>query len=114
MHVVLHGVSIEIELKAPTGKPSELQLKNLDIISASGSHGYILVESKATAIRLREWISEKYPQYSNVKVIDFETFKKICNSLKWCFFKKHIDILNNIVYNCLCQLILVYMKGGRI
>ena len=33
MHVVLHSVSIELEIKAPSGKPSELQLKNLDLIN---------------------------------------------------------------------------------
>lgn len=86
MHVVLHGVSIELELKAPTGKPSELQLKNLDMISASDSHGYILVETKATAIRLREWIFNKYASlYPNVKVIDFETFKNLCEKIIYSF-----------------------------
>lgn len=78
MHVVLHGVSIELELKAPTGKPSELQLKNLDLITKGGCHGFILVETRATAIRLQKWISTKYPQYKRIEVIDFENFKNLC------------------------------------
>lgn len=82
MHVVLHGKSIELELKAPNNKPSELQLKNLDFINQGNCYGFVLVESDKTVIRLEKWISEKYPQYSYVKVIDFDTFKKICNSLK--------------------------------
>lgn len=82
MHVVIQGKSIELELKAPNGKPSELQLKNLDFINQGNGYGFILVESDKTVIRLEKWISEKYPQYSYVKVIDFDTFKKICNSLK--------------------------------
>ena len=78
MHVVLHGTSIELELKAPNGKPSLLQLKNLDLITKSGCNGYILVESYETSVKLQKWINDKYPQYSHIKVINFEKFKSFC------------------------------------
>ncbi len=77
MHVVIHGTSIELEIKAPTGKPSELQLKNLDLINKGGCYGYITVESESTAVRLKRWISENYPQYSHIEVIYFEELKNI-------------------------------------
>ena len=81
MHVVLHGVSIELELKAPTGKPSELQLKNLDLITKGGNHGYILVESHIVSVRLKKWIETKYPQYKHIEVIDFDQFKNLCENI---------------------------------
>ena len=82
MHVVINGYSIELELKAPNGKPSELQLKNLDLVVSSGSYGFILVENYKTVIRLEKYINDNYPQYSHINVIDFEYFKDLCDSLK--------------------------------
>lgn len=81
IHVVLHGTSIELELKAPTGKPSELQLKNLDLITKSESYGFILVENKVDSIRLQKWISNKYPKYSHIQVIDFNYLKTLCDEI---------------------------------
>ena len=78
MHVVLHGTSIELELKAPNGKPSMLQLKNLDLITKAGCNGYILVETYDASVKLQKWITDKYPQYSNVIVLDFKKFKSFC------------------------------------
>lgn len=80
MHVVLHGQSVEAELKAPNGKPSVLQLKNLDIITRA-SIGFILVESESTKTKLTTWIHNTYPQYSHIKVLDFEEFKSLCKKL---------------------------------
>ena len=82
MHVVINGYSIELELKAPNGKPSELQLKNLDLVVSSGSYGFIIVENYKTVIRLEKYINDNYPQYSNINVIDFEYFKDLCDSMK--------------------------------
>ena len=81
MHVVLHRTSIELELKAPTGKPSLLQLKNLDLINKGGCYGFILVEARSTAIRLQKWISTKYPQYAHIEVINFIELKNLCEKL---------------------------------
>lgn len=81
MHVVIRGESIELEIKAPNGKPTELQLKNLDLIVRSDSFGYIIVESSTTAYRLGKWIETKYPQYTHIQVIDFETFKFVCENI---------------------------------
>ena len=81
MHVVLHRTSIELELKAPTGKPSLLQLKNLDLITKGGCYGFILVEARSTAIRLQKWISTKYPQYAHIEVINFIELKNLCDKI---------------------------------
>lgn len=81
MHVVLHGESLELELKAPNGKPTELQLKNLDLITSGGCYGFILVDSETTATRLSNWIKTKYPQYSHIEVIDFEKLKSFSQKL---------------------------------
>ena len=81
MHIVLHSVSIEVELKAQNGKPSVLQLKNLSMIKDCGCHGFILVEYQSTSVRLKKWINDNYPQYSSVEVIYFEKFKSFCKKL---------------------------------
>lgn len=81
MHVVLHRTSIELELKAPTGKPSLLQLKNLDLITKGGCYGFILVEARSTAIRLQKWITTKYPQYAHIEVINFIELKNLCDKI---------------------------------
>lgn len=81
MHVVLHNTSIELELKAPTGKPSELQLKNLDLITKGKCYGFILVESHLVANRLKQWIRKNYPQYKHIEVIDFNMFKNLCDEI---------------------------------
>ena len=87
MHVVLHSISIELEIKASNGRPSELQLKNLDLINKS-SLGYILVEDENTVNRLTNYINRKYPKYSHVKVIDFNTFKELIKKLN--VFEKNL------------------------
>ena len=82
MHVVIKGESIELEIKAPNGKPTELQLKNLDLITKGGCYGYVTVESSTTAVRLKKWIETKYPQYQHIEVIDFKAFKTLCEKIK--------------------------------
>ena len=86
IHVVLHGESIELELKAPTGKPSLLQLKNLDLITKGGCYGFILVETSVTADKLQQWISSQYSQYAHIEVIDFEKFKSLCEKIIKSFY----------------------------
>ena len=80
MHIVLHGISIEAELKGKGGKPSLLQLKNLDLVSRR-SFGFILVETNDEMVQLQNWIANKYPEYSHVEVWDFEKFKSLCKKL---------------------------------
>lgn len=41
MHIVVHGISIEIELKAPNGRPSELQKQKLSQIADAGCIGFV-------------------------------------------------------------------------
>lgn len=45
MHVCIKGISIELELKADNGKPSDLQIKMCQQIRESGGHAYIVYPS---------------------------------------------------------------------
>lgn len=62
MRIVVKGLALEVELKATTGTPSELQKRNIAQINHSGCFGFIL-----------------YPE-------GFETFKKIVKGVKQCEF----------------------------
>lgn len=68
MHIVVNGINIDAELKAPKGRPSELQKHNVVQINQSGSIAMIL-----------------YPD-------GFEQFKKIVEGVISC--KCHIQELN--------------------
>lgn len=70
LHIVVKGKSIEIELKAPKGKPSILQKRMIDQIVASGSIGAILYEFK-----------KDIPKDNDFKAyIDFELFKVLIDA----------------------------------
>lgn len=58
MHIVINGVSVEVELKAPNGKPSELQKQKLNQIADAGCISLVL-----------------YPK-------DFEKFKQLVQFIK--------------------------------
>lgn len=79
LHIVIRGHSIESELKAPNGKPSVLQLKNLELINLSESIGHILVEDSRTVERIKRHITTNYPKFKDTPVVDFDEFKKITN-----------------------------------
>lgn len=42
MHIVAAGINVDVELKAPKGKPSELQIHDLKQINGCGSIGVLL------------------------------------------------------------------------
>lgn len=42
MHIVANAISLDVELKASNGRPSELQKRNIRQINVSGSIGMIL------------------------------------------------------------------------
>lgn len=42
MHIVVNGASLEVELKAPNGRPSELQIQKLNQIDDAGCIGVVL------------------------------------------------------------------------
>ena len=42
MHIVVNGISIEAELKAPNGRPSELQIQKLNQIDDAGCIALVL------------------------------------------------------------------------
>lgn len=68
MHIVVNAISIDVELKASNGRPSELQKHNIRQISQAGSIAMIL-----------------YPE-------GFEEFQKIVKGVIEC--KVHIQWLN--------------------
>ena len=68
MHIVVNGVSLEVELKAPNGKPSELQIQKLNQIDKSGCIGVVL-----------------YPK-------DFDKFQKLVTYIKQNLFVS-VDIV---------------------
>lgn len=68
MHIVANGISLDVELKAPDGKPTDLQKRNIKQINNSGSIAMIL-----------------YPE-------GFEQFKNIMEGVIQC--KVHIQQLN--------------------
>lgn len=58
MHIVVNGISIEAELKAPKGKPNDLQIQKLNQIDDAGCISLVL-----------------YPK-------DFEKFKRLVKYIK--------------------------------
>lgn len=58
VHIVVNCISIEVELKAPTGKPSELQIQKLNQVNAANCIALVV-----------------YPK-------DFENFKKLIRVIK--------------------------------
>lgn len=62
MQIVVNGISIEVELKAPNGRPSELQKHNLNQIDDAGCIALVL-----------------YPK-------DFENFKRLVKFIKQNYF----------------------------
>lgn len=68
LHIVVNGINLDVELKAPNGRPSEVQKQKIVQINKSGSIGIIL------------------------KPDGFEHFKKIVEGVMSC--KYHIQELN--------------------
>lgn len=60
MRITVRGIALEVELKSSTGKPSELQKRNIKQINDSGGFGLIL-----------------YPE-------GFEQFKELVKGVKQC------------------------------
>ena len=62
MHIVVNGISVEVELKAPNGRPSELQIQKLNQIDDAGCISMVL-----------------FPK-------DFEKFQRLILHFKRCAF----------------------------
>lgn len=65
MHIVIKGHSLEVEIKAPNGKASELQKKNIVQIMDSGCRGAVLYEYE------KDIPKDGFPYYVN-----YEQFKE--------------------------------------
>ena len=66
MHIVINGRSIEIEIKAPKGRASELQKHMIEQINASGCDGYVMYEY------MIDFPHDDFQYY-----IDYELFKDL-------------------------------------
>lgn len=66
MHIVIKGQSIEVELKAPNGKASELQKHMIEQINKSGCDGFVMYEQS------KDIPSDYFPYYC-----DFHSFKEL-------------------------------------
>lgn len=71
MHIVVNSISLEVELKAPNGRPSELQIQKLNQIDNAGCMSLVL-----------------FPK-------DFEKFKKLILHIKY-----HMIIDTNVLIFC--------------
>ena len=67
MHIVIKGVSLEVELKAPNGKASDLQKHMIEQINNSRCIGAIMYENRKDIPRC----DYDYPHY-----ICYEEFKE--------------------------------------
>ena len=76
----VNGHFVALEVKATTGKPSELQLYHLRNIMLAGGYSAIIVPTEGIG-KIRNHIDKNYPNYNNIQVIDFEKFKKDVESL---------------------------------
>lgn len=76
----VNSTFIALEVKATTGKPSELQLYHLKQIISSGGFGAIIVPREGVE-RIEKYILENYPAYEYVNVIDLENFKKVVENV---------------------------------
>ena len=76
-----NGFFIAAEIKAPNGKPSELQLNTIIEIEKAGGIAFILIPTEGIK-KVKNYIEKNFPEYSNVKIIDFEAFKKLILFLK--------------------------------
>ena len=92
MHIVVNAISVDAEIKAIDGKPSELQLYNLNLIQNSGGIGFIVIPTEGVE-KIKKYISKHHPKYIHIKVIDFDQFKKLI-----LFLKGYEPIGNDLVY----------------
>lgn len=70
MHIVVNGISVEVELKAPNGRPSEIQIQKLNQIDDAGCIAMVL-----------------FPK-------DFEKFQKLIRHIKGY----HMEMPNIVTY----------------
>ena len=82
LHIVVNGINIDVEVKAPNYKPTMLQLHNIDQITFSNCIGFVLYENQKDAKLCSAWIGRKYPEYKAVHVKDFDSFKNLIHELK--------------------------------
>lgn len=90
--ICCNGFFIGAEVKATNGKPSELQLYNLDLLEKTGGIGFIVIPTDGIS-KVKKYIAKNCPNYIHIKVIDFDQFKKLI-----LFLKGYEPIGNDLVY----------------
>ena len=66
MHIVINGISLEVEVKAPNGRPSDMQKCIIAQINRANCYGAILYED-----------SSNFPKDGFGYYIDYDTFKEV-------------------------------------
>ena len=70
MHIVVHGISMEIGLKAPNGRASELQKQKLSQIADAGCIGFIAkpsdFENIKALVRLAKTLNAAIPHLQDM------------------------------------------------
>jgi hypothetical protein len=75
MHIVVNGVSLEVELKAPNGRPSDLQIQKLNQIDDAGCIGLVLFPKDFEKFKaLVKFIKRNY--FCNADVVTFSGLER--------------------------------------
>lgn len=69
MHIVVNGISIEAELKAPNGRLSELQKQKLKQIDKSGCIAVVLYPKDFESFKNIVWLLKRHP--FPIEVVDY-------------------------------------------
>ncbi len=80
--ICYNGFFIGAELKKDDGVPTELQLYNLSEITKNGGYGFLLVPTEKGVRHLTLYIDKYFPEYFNIRIIDFDRFVKLIGFLE--------------------------------
>ena len=81
LHIEINGYSVDVEVKSPTYKPTELQLRNIKQINSSKGIAFVSYEHQKHVELCAQWINRTYPQYSDTPIKNFEDFKELVKKL---------------------------------
>lgn len=81
LHIVVNGKSVDVEIKAPNGRPSELQLFTIRQINDSMGLSFVLYQSSEHVKKFKSWRDRTFPEYFDVDALDETNFKKLIERL---------------------------------
>lgn len=81
LHIVVNGKSVDVEIKAPNGRPSELQLFTIRQINDSLGLAFVLYQTIECVKKFKSWRDRTFPEYFDVDALDEIQFKKLIERL---------------------------------